>query len=215
MREAAGIAAELNLVEQFSTTNAPFRPMAREIIDEIVGRAGLWRRGASLRRRREFQPFPDAARSEPGLSGDVADRGSGLAQNVDLIKDGLPRTTMCLLGQVRRATASRRPPGPRCDRHDVFIVGFQATGLYPLVDRRGSTGPQSFRANSAGDGSGQRPVALLAGPHALPSHRRRSDRGGRFRLQDARQAIRRSRRLCDLAAHRPPRAAPGRRLWSR
>ena len=56
--------------------------------------------GASLRRRAEFQPLPDAARTEPGLSGDVADGGSGLTQSMDLIKDGLPRATMRLAGQV-------------------------------------------------------------------------------------------------------------------
>src|SRR5580658_7026541 len=43
MGEAAGIAAELDLVEQLSAANAPFRPTARQIIDEIAGRAGLWR----------------------------------------------------------------------------------------------------------------------------------------------------------------------------
>ena len=90
MGEAAGIAAELDLVEQLSAANAPFSPTARQIVEEIVGRAGFWRRGASLRRRSEFQPFPDATWSEPGLSGDVADRGSGLTQSMDLIKDGLP-----------------------------------------------------------------------------------------------------------------------------
>ena len=65
-----------------------------------VGRAGFWRRGASLRRRAELQPLPDAARTEPGLSGDVADEGSSLTQSMDLIKDGLPRATMRLAGQV-------------------------------------------------------------------------------------------------------------------
>src|SRR5271157_2262514 len=94
------IAAELDLVEQLSAANAPFRPTTRQIVEEIVGRAGFWCRGASLRRRAEFQPFPDAARTEPGLSGDVADGGSGLTQSMDLIKDGLPRATMRLAGQV-------------------------------------------------------------------------------------------------------------------
>jgi hypothetical protein len=128
MREAASIAAKLNLVEQLSAANAPFRPTARQIIDEIVGGAGLWRRGASLRRRSEFQPFPDAAWSEPGLSGDVADRGSGLAQNMDLIKDGLPRATVRLPGQVsmRRCVASTART--TCDRRCVFIVGFGQQG---------------------------------------------------------------------------------------
>ncbi len=78
MGKAAGITAKLDLLEQVSAANAPFRPTARQIIDEIVGRAGLRRRGASLRRRSEFQPFSDAAWSEPGLSGDVADKGSAL-----------------------------------------------------------------------------------------------------------------------------------------
>ena len=90
MGEAAGIAAELDLVEQLSAANAPFSPTARQIVEEILGRAGLWRRGAALWRRCEFQPFPDAAWSEPSLPGDVANRGSRLAQNMDLIKDGLP-----------------------------------------------------------------------------------------------------------------------------
>ena len=98
MGEAAGIAAELDLVEQLSSANAPFRPPARQIVEEIVGRAGFWRRGASLRRRAELQPLPDAARTEPGLSGDVADEGSSLTQSMDLIKDGLPRATMRLPG---------------------------------------------------------------------------------------------------------------------
>ena len=56
MGEAAGIAAELDLVEQLSAANAAFRPAAREIIEEIAGRAGLWRRGASVRRRGERPP---------------------------------------------------------------------------------------------------------------------------------------------------------------
>ena len=98
MGEAAGIAAELDLVEQLSAANAPLSPTARQIIDEMVGRAGLWRCGAALWRRREFQPFPDAAWSEPSLSDDVADRGSGVAQSMDLIKDGLPRATVRLPG---------------------------------------------------------------------------------------------------------------------
>jgi hypothetical protein len=38
--------------------------------------------------------------TEPGLSGDVADGGSGLPQSMDLIKDGLPRATMRLAGEV-------------------------------------------------------------------------------------------------------------------
>ena len=108
MREATSIAAKPNLVEQLSAANAPFR--------------------ASLRRRSEFQPFPDAAWSEPGLSGDVADRGSGLAQNMDLIKDGLPRATVRLPGQVsmRRCVASTTRT--TCDRRCVFIVGFGQQG---------------------------------------------------------------------------------------
>jgi hypothetical protein len=100
MGEAAGIAAELDLVEQLSSANAPFRLTARQIVEEIVGRAGLWRRSASFRRRAEFQPLPDAARTEPSLSGDVADGDSGHTQSMDLIKDGLPRATMRLAGQV-------------------------------------------------------------------------------------------------------------------
>jgi hypothetical protein len=51
MGEAAGIAAELDLVEQLSAANAPFSPTARQIVEEILGRAGLWRRGAALWRR--------------------------------------------------------------------------------------------------------------------------------------------------------------------
>jgi hypothetical protein len=98
MGEAAGIAAELDLVEQLSAANAPFSPTAGQVIDEIAGRAGLWRRGAALRRRGEFQPFPDAPWSEPSLSDDVADRGSGVAESMDLIKDGLPRATVRLPG---------------------------------------------------------------------------------------------------------------------
>jgi hypothetical protein len=128
MGEAASIAAELDLLEQLSAANAPFSPTARQIIDEIVGRAGLWRRGAALRRRGEFQPFPDAAWSEPGLSGDVADRSSGPAQNMDLIKDGLPRPAVRLLGQVsmrRRVASTTRTT---CDRRRVFIVGFGQQG---------------------------------------------------------------------------------------
>jgi hypothetical protein len=110
--EAAGIAAELDLVEQLSAASAPFRPTARQIVGGIVGRAGLWSRGASLRRRAELQPLPDAARTEPGLSGDVADGGSSLTQSMDLIKDGLPRVTMRLAGQVSCSTTSPGPPEP-------------------------------------------------------------------------------------------------------
>src|SRR5271165_3338016 len=80
MGEAAAIAAELDLVEQLSAANAPFRRAARQIVEVIVGRAGFWRRGAALRRRAEFQPLPDAAGTEPGLSGDVAYGGSGLTR---------------------------------------------------------------------------------------------------------------------------------------
>jgi hypothetical protein len=46
MGEAAGIAAELDLVEQLSAANAPFCPTARQIIEEInwASRAlALWR----------------------------------------------------------------------------------------------------------------------------------------------------------------------------
>jgi hypothetical protein len=35
MGEAAGIAAELDLVEQLSAANAPFSPTARQIVEEI------------------------------------------------------------------------------------------------------------------------------------------------------------------------------------
>jgi hypothetical protein len=37
MGEAAGIAAELDLVEQLLAANAPLRPTAPQTIDEIVG----------------------------------------------------------------------------------------------------------------------------------------------------------------------------------
>jgi hypothetical protein len=69
MGEAPGIAAELDLLEQLSAANAPFRPTTRQKVKEIVRRAGLRRRRASLRRSPAFQPFPD------GLT--RADYGSG------------------------------------------------------------------------------------------------------------------------------------------
>jgi hypothetical protein len=43
----AGIAAELDLVEQLSAANASFRPTARQIIEEIAGEQGF---GAVARR---------------------------------------------------------------------------------------------------------------------------------------------------------------------
>ena len=46
MGEAAGIAAELDLVEQLSCRERTLRPTARQIIDEIAGRSralALWR----------------------------------------------------------------------------------------------------------------------------------------------------------------------------
>ena len=125
MGEAAAIAAELDLVEQFSAANAPFRPAARQIVEVIVGRAGFWRRGASLRRRAKFQPLPDAARTEPGLSGDVGDGGSGLTQGMDLIKDGLPRAAMRLLDKVSMLRDLASATRTIRDRHDIFIVGFR------------------------------------------------------------------------------------------
>ena len=163
MEEAAGIAAELDLVEQLSAANAPLLlPAARQIVEEIVGRAGFWRRSASLRRRAELQPLPDAARTEPGLSGDVADEGSSLTQSMDLIKDEAALERRCQPGQVsmRRCVASTTRT--TCDRRWVFIVGSRATELDPLIGRRGSAGSRSFRASSAGDGIGQR-LALRAG----------------------------------------------------
>ena len=125
MGEAAGIAAELDFVEQLSAANAAFRPAAREIIEEIAGRAGLWRRGASVRRRAEFQPFSDAARTEPGFSGDVADRVSGVAERTVSIKDGLPRATMRLFGKVSMLRDLASATRTICDRHYVFVFGFR------------------------------------------------------------------------------------------
>ena len=107
-------------------SNQPARKVRQtQIIEEIAGRAGLWRRGASVRGSVEFQPFSDAARTEPGFSGDVADRVSGVAQSTDLIKDGLPTAAMRLLGKVSMlrdfASASRTI----CDRHYAFVFGFR------------------------------------------------------------------------------------------
>jgi hypothetical protein len=99
MGEAPGIAARLDLLEPMSAANASFRPTTRQKVKEIVRRAGLRRRRASLRRSPAFQPFPDGARSEPGLAGNYGDRVSCLAQTMDLGEDGLPRTTMGLAGQ--------------------------------------------------------------------------------------------------------------------
>ena len=128
MGEAAGIAAELDLVEQLSAANAAFRPAAREIIEEIAGRAGLWRRGASVRRHAEFEPFSDTARTEPGFSGDVADRVSGIAQSTDLIKDCLPRAAIRLLDKVSMLREFASATRTMCDRHYVFVFGFRQQG---------------------------------------------------------------------------------------
>ena len=145
MGEAAGIAAELDLVEQLSAANAAFRPAAREIIEEIAGRAGLWHRGASVRRRAEFEPFSDTARTEPGFSGDVADRVSGIAQSPDLIKDGLPRAAMRLLDKVSMLREFGHPDHVRSSLR--LRLWIPATRLGPLIGRRGSPGSRSSRAS--------------------------------------------------------------------
>src|SRR5208283_400989 len=81
-----------------------------------------------VRRRAEFQPFSDAARAEPGFSGDVADRVSGGAQSTDLIKDGLPRAAMRLLGKVsmlRDFASATRTALSRC--HAKSASGLRLT----------------------------------------------------------------------------------------
>jgi hypothetical protein len=139
MGEAAGIAAELDLVEQLSAANAPFCPTARQIIEEIIGRAGLWRCGAALWRRGEFQPFPDAARSEPGLSGDVADRGSGVAQvsSQAFANTIAPSAASVSLNRISLTTATSRIGASR--RASIGLVDRPPAGpgwLHALALRR-------------------------------------------------------------------------------
>jgi hypothetical protein len=91
---------------------------------EIVRRAGLRRRRASHQRSPSFLPFPDGARSEPGLAGNDGDRVSCFAQTMDLVEDALPRTTMGLAGQksvfcdVAPASWTRCGPDVTCSSLD-------------------------------------------------------------------------------------------------
>ena len=95
------LAAELGLVEQLlSFANAPFRPTALQIVEEMVGRAEFWRRGASLQRRAEFQHFLMLRGLNPVCRAMSPIGGSGHTQSMDLTKDGLPRATMRRAGQV-------------------------------------------------------------------------------------------------------------------
>ncbi len=50
---------------------------------------------------------------------------SGLPQTMDLIKDGLPRATMRLAGEVSMFCDFASATRTICDHHDVFIVGFR------------------------------------------------------------------------------------------
>jgi len=208
MREAASIAAELNLVEQLSTANAPFRPTAREIINEIVGRAGLWRRGASLRRCSEFSAFPDV-RVRTRFVGRFADRvfrpraECGFVSKMAASNDDVPAGSG--IGAPPRRVDHRTP----CDRHDVSSW-IRAQGS--TVDRSaGSAGPRSFRASSA-EMKRSATCRACGAPRALPAHTATASRLTIFdlRMSPSQPA---SRWPCDLAADRPPRAAPGRRLW--
>jgi hypothetical protein len=79
----------------------------------------------AVRRRAELQPFPDAARTEPGLSRDIADRGSGLTESVDLIKDGLPRAAMRLLGEAPMLSDIALIVWARDDRRPAFALIFR------------------------------------------------------------------------------------------
>jgi hypothetical protein len=71
MGEAAGIAAELDLVEQLSSANAPFRPTARQISDVVLQAGSRWF-GQSCSRRvnqgaldLKFGPFRRSASPTP------------------------------------------------------------------------------------------------------------------------------------------------------
>jgi len=66
----------------------------------------------------DFQPFPYGARSEPSLSGHVADRGACVSQGVDL---RLP-------GQVSMLRDVASVAGTRGGHHHFFIVGFRQQG---------------------------------------------------------------------------------------
>ena len=92
------------------------RGLDEKDIEVKVENGVLTIKGLSVRSRKHRTPTrPDVAtslRTEPGFSGDVADRVSGIAQSTDLIKDGLPRAAMRLLDKVSMLRDLRRPPGP-------------------------------------------------------------------------------------------------------
>jgi hypothetical protein len=146
MGEAAGIAAELDLLEQLSAANAAFRPAAREIIEEIAGRAGLWRCGASVRRRAEFEPFSDTARTEPSFSGDVADGVSGVAQGSLRTGDnsrGIAKVP------IRTATRSASGAGTRPTAYRVFSSRRSAPDRAPAGTPRSAWPPPNEAMRSA------------------------------------------------------------------
>jgi hypothetical protein len=81
----------------------------------------MWRSGGAL----NFSHFRMLRGPNPGLSRDIADRGSGLTESVDLIKDGLPRAAMRLLGEAPMLSDIALIVWARDDRRPAFALIFR------------------------------------------------------------------------------------------